>query len=99
MLQKKEISSRIAKTLLKEMFKTGKDPSQLIEEKDLKQVSDTGEIEKIVRQVLEENKKAVQDYKNGKETALQFLAGKTMAKTKGKANPETLQKALKKLLG
>jgi len=93
-----EISSKIAKTLLKEMFDKGADPSQIIEEKKLSLISDEGELEKIIREVLNKNPKPVEDYKKGKETALQFLIGQIMAQTKGKANPELLDKILKKLL-
>jgi len=93
-----EISSKIAKTLLKEMFDKGADPSQIIEEKKLSLISDEGELEKIIREVLSKNRKPVEDYKKGKETALQFLIGQIMAQTKGKANPELLDKILKKLL-
>jgi len=93
-----EISSKIAKTLLKEMFDKGTDPSQIIGEKKLSLISDESELETIIKKVLDENPKPVEDYKKGKETALQFLIGQIMAKTKGKANPELLSKILKKLL-
>ena len=93
-----EISSKIAKTLLKEMFDKGADPSQIIEEKKLSLISDKSELEKIIREVLSKNPKPVEDYKKGKETALQFLIGQVMAQTKGKASPELLDKILKKLL-
>jgi len=98
MIYKGEISSKIAKSLLKEMFETGKDPSQIIEDKDLKMIESEGEIGKVASEVLKENKKAVDDYKNGKETALQFLIGKLMAKTRGKASPKIAKDVLKKLL-
>ncbi len=93
-----EISSKIAKTVLKEMFGTSKDPSQIIEEKGLQQITDKGEIERVIQEVIEKNPKPVEDYKKGKETALQFLVGQVMAQTKGKANPQTVNEILKKLL-
>lgn len=93
-----EISSKIAKTLLKEMFDKGADPSQIMAEKKLSLISDETELEKIIKEVLSKNPKPVEDYKKGKETALQFLIGQIMAQTKGKANPELLNKILKKLL-
>jgi aspartyl-tRNA(Asn)/glutamyl-tRNA(Gln) amidotransferase subunit B len=93
-----EISSKIAKTLLKEMFATGADPSQIIEEKGLRQITDERELVKIVKEVIAKNPKPVKDYKEGKEAALQFLVGQVMAQTKGKANPEIVNKILKKLL-
>jgi len=93
-----KISSKIAKMILEEMFKTGADPSHIIEEKGLIQIIDEAEIEKIVKKVISKNQKAVSDFKKGKKTALQFLIGQVMAETKGKANPEIVKKILKKLL-
>jgi len=93
-----EISSKIAKTLLKEMFDKGTDPSQIMAEKKLSLISDETELEKIIKEVLNKNPKPAEDYKKGKETALQFLIGQVMARTKGKASPEMVNKILKKLL-
>jgi len=93
-----KISSKIAKQVLEEMFKTGADPSHIIEEKGLSQLTDEGEIEKIIKGVIAKNPKAIKDYKKGKETALQFLVGQVMAATKGRAKPDTVQQLLKKLL-
>jgi len=93
-----KISSKIAKIVLVEMFKTGADPSNIIEEKGLVQITDESEIQKIVEEVIKENPQPVKDYKTGKENALQFLVGKVMQKTKGKANPEIVNKMLKALL-
>lgn len=93
-----EISSKIAKTLLKAMFETGGDPSQIIEDKGLKLITDEKQIEEAVKEVIEKNQKPVGDYKKGKKEALQFLIGQVMARTKGTANPETVQKILKELL-
>ncbi len=93
-----KISSKIAKKVLKEMFSTGADPSHIIEDKGLSQIEDTGEIENVVKDVISKNEKAAEDYKKGKENALQFLAGQIMAATKGRANPETVIEILKKSL-
>ncbi|NQU83025.1 MAG: Asp-tRNA(Asn)/Glu-tRNA(Gln) amidotransferase subunit GatB [Parcubacteria group bacterium] len=93
-----EISSKIAKMVLKEMFEKGGDPSQIIADKGLEQITDTGEIEEAVKQVIKDNPKPAEDYKKGKESVLQFLVGQTMAITKGKAKPETVIKLLKKIL-
>jgi len=93
-----EISSKIAKFILQEMFSTGADPSHIIEEKGLSQISDEAEIEKIVGEVISKNQKAVEDFKKGKSNAFQFFVGQIMAKTKGKANPEMVNKILRKLL-
>ncbi len=93
-----KISSKMAKTLLKAMFETGQDPSQILEEKGLKLITDQNQIEKVVQEVIELNQSAVEDYRKGKETALQFLVGQVMAKTKGTAKPEKTIEILKKLL-
>ena len=93
-----KISSKIAKIVLSEMFKTGADPSHIIKEKDLIQITDEAEIEKIIKEVLTKNQKVVEDYKKGKETALQYLVGQVMAQTKGKANPQLVNKLLSKTL-
>ena len=93
-----KISSKIAKIVLEEMFKTGADPSHIIEEKGLVQITDKAEIEKIVKEVISKNKKAVEDYKKGKENALQFLFGQVMAESKGRANPKIVDKILKKMI-
>lgn len=98
LIYKDEISSKAAKKVLKEMFNTGGDPSQIVEEKELKQISDTKEIEDIVEQAISENEEAVEDYKKGKEEALQFLLGKVMQVTKGRADPEVTKKTLKEKL-
>jgi aspartyl-tRNA(Asn)/glutamyl-tRNA(Gln) amidotransferase subunit B len=98
MIYMNEISSKIAKTLLKEMFDKGTDPSQIMAEKKLSLINDETELEKIIKEVLNKNPKPAEDYKKGKETALQFLIGQVMTWTKGKASPEIVNKILKKLL-
>ncbi len=95
LLYKKEISSKIAKTVLKEMFSSGESPSKIIETKNLSQMNDQGEVEKVVVEVIKENEKAANDYREGKEEALKFLVGQVMAKTKGRAAPEDVNKMLK----
>ncbi|MDD5145826.1 MAG: Asp-tRNA(Asn)/Glu-tRNA(Gln) amidotransferase subunit GatB, partial [Candidatus Pacebacteria bacterium] len=92
------ISSKAAKMVLSEMFAKGGDPSNIIKEKGLEQVSDTGELESVIADILKNNPKVVEDYKNGRTNAFQFLVGQIMAKTKGKANPKIVQEILTKLL-
>ncbi|MEA1937221.1 MAG: Asp-tRNA(Asn)/Glu-tRNA(Gln) amidotransferase subunit GatB [Patescibacteria group bacterium] len=92
------ISSSGAQTMLKEMFLTGGDPSNILDEKGLEQVSDEGEIEKIVGMIIENNSKSVEDYKSGKEVALKFLVGQVMKESKGKANPQIAGEILKEKL-
>lgn len=98
LLYTRNISSKIAKNLLEEMVKTGADPSHILEEKDWKKIEDVKEIEKILEKVILENKKAVEDYKKGKERALQFLIGKAMEKSRGKIDPKKAERILKEKL-
>jgi len=98
MIYTSEISSKIAKILLKEMFKKGGDPSQIMKDKNLSLINNEEEIENIVRQILDENPKPKEDYKKGNEKALQFLIGQVMAKTKGKAEPEKVAEVFKRIL-
>ncbi|MDI6602786.1 MAG: Asp-tRNA(Asn)/Glu-tRNA(Gln) amidotransferase subunit GatB [Patescibacteria group bacterium] len=93
-----KISSKIAKDVLQEMFSTGADPSQIIEEKGLVLITNAAEIEKIIKEVISQNQKAVEDFKKGKENAFQYLIGQIMAKTKGKASPQLVNKLLKQTL-
>lgn len=93
-----KISSKVAKKILKEMFATGADPSHIVEEKGLLQVTDETEIEKIIKKVVSENEKAVEDFKKGKENAFQFLVGKVIQESRGRANPQIVNKLLNKHL-
>jgi len=93
-----KISSKIAKMVLSEMFSTGADPSHIIEEKGLVQITDEVEIEKIIKEVISKNPKAVEDFKAGKENAFQYLIGQIMAKTQGKANPKIINDILQQIL-
>ena len=87
-----KISSAIAKKVLEEMFESSAKPSKIIEEKGWIQISDEGEIKKIVLEILENNPQSISDYKAGKDRALGFLVGQAMKQTKGKANPQLLNK-------
>ncbi len=93
------ISGRIAKDVFAEMFETGKDAMTIIDEKGLKQVTDTGAIEAIVDEVLEANQDKVAEYKAGKEKLFGFFVGQVMAKSQGKANPGMVNKMLKDKIG
>ena len=98
LIEEGKISSKIAKMVLSEMFSTGADPSHIIEEKGLSQITDEAEIEKIIKEVISKNPKAVEDFKKGKAHAFQFLIGQIMAQTKGKANPQIVKDILSKEL-
>jgi aspartyl-tRNA(Asn)/glutamyl-tRNA(Gln) amidotransferase subunit B len=92
------ISGKMAKDVLKEAFQTGKRPGEIVEEKGLSQIADTGELDSVVDQVIEENPDAANDLRGGKEQALKFLMGQVMKKTRGKANPEMASELLRKKL-
>jgi len=94
-INKGEISTRTAKDVLKIMLETGRDPSEIIESEGLKKISDEAGMIEIVKKVMSENPKPVEDYKKGKENALQFLIGKAMAELKGRGDPEMLKKIFK----
>jgi aspartyl-tRNA(Asn)/glutamyl-tRNA(Gln) amidotransferase subunit B len=98
MIYKNEIGSKVAKTVLLEMFNTGGDPSNIVEENNLGQMTDEPVLEKIIKEVIEKNPKPVEDYKAGKQNVLQFLAGQVMKETRGTANPDNVQNLLKKNL-
>ena len=91
-IDKGMISSSIAKKVLEEMFESAKDPVHIVKEKGLLQISDENEIKKIVIEIIKANEQSVSDYKSGKEKALGFLVGQAMKQTKGKANPQMLNK-------
>lgn len=88
------ISSKIAKTVFKEMLQSGKLPQQIVEEQGLVQISDEGAILAIVQEVVANNPASVQDYKAGKDKAIGFLVGQVMKQSKGKANPGLVNKLL-----
>ncbi|HEX9722561.1 MAG TPA: Asp-tRNA(Asn)/Glu-tRNA(Gln) amidotransferase subunit GatB [Candidatus Paceibacterota bacterium] len=92
------ISSSSAKLILKKMFETGADPDHIIQDEGLAQVSDSGEIERIAKEIIAANPKAVEDFGKGKENALQFLVGQMMAKTKGAVDPQTARETLLKFV-
>ena len=93
-----KISSSGAQKVLEEMFKTGVDPSHIIETHDLAQVSDISVLENVADEVINENPQPAMDYKAGKEASLQFLVGQIMKKTKGKANPKVVGELLREKL-
>ena len=80
------------------MFKTGEMPDAIVEQQGLKQSNDTGVIEALCREAIAGNAKAVGQYKEGNEKALNALKGQVMKATKGKANPGMLDQLLKQLI-
>jgi aspartyl-tRNA(Asn)/glutamyl-tRNA(Gln) amidotransferase subunit B len=92
------VNSTTGKTVLEEMFLTGKTADIIIDEKGLLQISDTNELEKVVDEVINSNVQAVADYRAGKEQAVKFLTGQIMRATKGRANPKLVNEVLQKKL-
>lgn len=92
------ISAKIAKTLLKDMLDSGKDAKTLIAEQGLVQISDEGELRAIALRVLAANSKSVDDYRAGKEKALGALIGQVMKETRGKANPQIVNRVIVQLI-
>ena len=95
LIEKETISSAIAKKVVEELFENPKDPEKIIEEKGWLQISDEGAILAVVQKILEANPQSVADFKAGKDRALGFLVGQAMKETKGKANPQMLNKMFK----
>ena len=99
MIDTNEISSKQAKEVIDDIM-TGKDPVESAKEKGLQQVTNTDELANMIKEVLDENAQAIEDFKAGKGRAVGFLVGQVMKKSKGQANPglvnQILQEELKK---
>ncbi len=100
LIEKGTISGKIAKTVFDEMWQSGKQPAQIVAEQGLVQVSDTGEIEKLIDEIMAVNAGQVDEYRSGKEKVFGFFVGQVMRASKGKANPAVVNELLlKKLKG
>jgi aspartyl-tRNA(Asn)/glutamyl-tRNA(Gln) amidotransferase subunit B len=98
LVEKAVVSGSMAKTILYETLDTGNMPSEIVKEKGLVQISDTGEIEKIVDEVITKSPKEVERFKAGEQKLLGFFVGQVMKATKGKANPQMVNELLRKKL-
>ncbi|MFA6442572.1 MAG: Asp-tRNA(Asn)/Glu-tRNA(Gln) amidotransferase subunit GatB [Sterolibacterium sp.] len=95
----KTISSKIAKDVFEALWnQAGPDADNIIEAKGLRQITDTGAIEKLIDEVLAANPKSVEEYRAGKDKAFNALVGQAMKATKGKANPQQVNELLRKKL-
>ena len=92
------ISTKIAKTVFEEMYRSGKDAEIVVKEQGLAQVSDTGAIEKIIDEVIKANAAQAAEYKSGKDKLFGFFVGQVMKASRGKANPDLVNHMLKKKL-
>jgi aspartyl-tRNA(Asn)/glutamyl-tRNA(Gln) amidotransferase subunit B len=88
----------MAKTVFEEMYRTGKQPGDIVAEQGLVQVRDTGALEAVIQQVLTDNASQVEAYRAGKQKLFGFFVGQTMKATQGKANPTLVNDLLKKAL-
>ena len=92
------ISGKIAKDVLDAMMESGHDADAIIEEKGLKQVSDSGAIDAIIKEVMDANPEQVEGYRGGKDKLFGFFVGQVMKASKGQANPAMVNQRLKELL-
>ena len=92
LIDKGTISSKIAKQVLEELFENPRNPEDIIKEKGWIQISDEGAIKEVVQKILEANPASIADFKAGRDRALGYLVGQAMKETKGKANPQMLNK-------
>ncbi len=99
LIEKGTISGKIAKTVFEDMMKTGRMPDDIIKEKGLVQISDTGALEAVAQEIIDANPKEAADFKAGKTKVLGFFVGQLMKKTKGQANPQLANEIFQKLLG
>jgi len=98
MVEEGKINRNMGKEAIEEAFLSGKDPKKIIDERGLAQISDEAELSNLAAQVIAEQPEAVRSYREGNEKALDFLVGKLMAKTKGRANPKLASKILEERL-
>ena len=98
MMDKGTISGKIAKTVFEEMFREGKSPETIVKEKGLVQITDEEELAGIVDRVIDENQKVADEVRAGKDKAIGFLVGQVMKMTKGRANPQMVNKLLRQRL-
>lgn len=98
LIDKGTISGTIAKKVFEKMFASGKAPESIVKEEGLEVVSDTGALAAVVKKILESNPQSVSDYKSGREKAFGFLVGQAMKETRGKADPQTINRLLKEEL-
>ena len=94
LLESGDINSTVGKQVLEETFKSGISPKKIVEEKGLIQITDSDSLTPVLEIVLDNNPDAVNDYINGKDTAVRFLVGQVMKETKGKANPTLVSELL-----
>jgi aspartyl-tRNA(Asn)/glutamyl-tRNA(Gln) amidotransferase subunit B len=98
LVQSGAISGKTAKEVFDDVFKTGRTPKQIVEEKGLTQISDEGEIARVVEEAIAQNPDAVEKYRSGKTGVIGFLVGKAIQASGGRANPQMVQQEMKRRL-
>ncbi|MBR6729394.1 MAG: Asp-tRNA(Asn)/Glu-tRNA(Gln) amidotransferase subunit GatB [Clostridia bacterium] len=98
LIEKGTISNSAAKKVLDAMFREPEEPAKIVEKLGLSQVSDEGALLQMVQEVLAQNPQSIADYKAGKDRAMGFLMGQIMRVSRGKANPQVINKLLKEAL-
>jgi len=92
------ISGRIAKDLLPDLIRDGGDPAALVAARGLEQISDTADLERLIEKVIAANPDPAEEFRRGKDKALTFLVGQVMKETRGRANPELVNRILRERL-
>ncbi len=98
LVEQKKITDKTAQKLLEQLIEKPFDVDAYVKKHNLAIVSEEGDLERFCKEAVSENPSAVEDYKKGEQKALNFIVGKVMAKTKGKADPATVNKLIKKLI-
>jgi aspartyl-tRNA(Asn)/glutamyl-tRNA(Gln) amidotransferase subunit B len=98
LIKKETISGKIAKEIFPIMLENDSDPEQIVKEKNFVQISDTSEIETLIKRIIEANSGQVEEYRSGKEKVFGFFVGQVMKESKGKANPKLVNEILRKML-
>ena len=94
-----KINNNVAKKLLREIYETNENPEKLANKRNLLQISDSSFLEEVVVEVIKENPDSIEDIRAGKDRAFGFLVGQAMKKTKGKGNPQEINKLLRDKIG
>ena len=98
LITEKTISGKIAKEIFQEMLRTNRDPYEIVKEKGLIQINDTGEIESVIDKILAANPRQIEEFLGGKDKVIGFFVGQIMKEMKGKANPQVVNETLKNKL-
>lgn len=98
LLATNSISSRIAKDLFEEMIASNTSPKEIIQNKGIAQISDTSQLEEIIKEIISKNQESVEKYKSGRTNVFGFFVGQVMKSTQGKANPKIVNQILEKYL-